>query len=283
MISPLVGTVQMIPNVVNTMVSWKRIQAYVNSSAGTEFSTNRKTLIPGDDIDSGDYRDDPDSSCTLKLDDATIGWKAEESLLKDINLELQPGDIAVFTGASATGKSTLLKCILGEAQVHRGHVDLRTSALAFCEQTPWFIPDQSLRDNVVLSKAFDQTLYSVVVKCCCLAEDFSRQDSGDATITDSKGSALSGGQRARLSLARALYTEAKILVLDEIFTGLDRTTTAQVAENVFGRDGFLSSRPHISVVLASTIGSLFSNVCAFHSSRHLTLKMCNSSPGRNAK
>ncbi len=255
MISPLLMTLQQIPSMISGVVSWKRVNAFVNSKPDPAFFVNRQTKLDQGDATASRYRDDGNLEYVLKFDEACIGWTSELTLLRNISATLNPGDIVIATGRSASGKSTLLKCVLGEGQVHSGSIDLQTSDLAFCDQTPWFIPDLSLRENIILSKSFDQSLYANIVKCCCLTEDFARQEDGDQTTIDSKGTSLSGGQRARLSLARALYQEAQLILLDDIFTGLDRTTLNEVADNVFGPDGYLGKRPHISVLFSSTIGT----------------------------
>lgn len=268
MISPLLEALQQIPSMISGVVSWKRVNSFVNSKPDPAFFANRQSKFGQSGEILSSYRDNPDIGYVLKFDNACIGWTNETTLLSDLSATLCPGDIVVVTGRSASGKSTLLKCALGEGQVHSGSVDLQTTDLAFCDQTPWFIPDVSLRDNIILGKSFDQSLYANVIKCCCLAEDFARQESGDQTTIDSKGTSLSGGQRARLSLARALYQEAELFLLDDIFTGLDKTTMREVADNVFGQDGYLSKRPHIAVLFSSTIGT-FSHF--IHSPKYIVL------------
>lgn len=255
MIGPLLSTLQQVPFLVSAIVSWKRVSNYINTHASDAFFINRRTLAATGESTNDTFRDSADDSYMLKLDGATIGWEADKPILNEVDLTLAPGQVHVVSGSSASGKSTLLKCVLGEAQVHAGHVDLQTTDLAYCDQTPWFIPDQSLRDTITLDKDFNHTLYVGVIKCCCLTQDFLKQERGDDTIVDAKGSALSGGQRVRLALARALYAEPKLLVLDEIFTGLDRTTTAQIAENIFGQGGYLDTRLDIAVLMSSTIGT----------------------------
>lgn len=254
MIQPLLENLQSIPGLVLAIVSWQRIRKYVYTPTDASFFANRRTVLEGDSGSSPTFRDVEEIDYAVKLDRATIGWTSEKAELREISLVLEPGKVAMVTGGSASGKSTLLKVILGEAQVQSGHVDLQTTRIAYCDQVPWFIPDESLRYNIVLGKRFDQVLYDNVVKSSCLAHDFTTKENGDATVIDSKGSSLSGGQRARLALARALYSEPELLLLDEIFTGLDRSTAAQVAEHLFGLHGFLSARPSMAVLMCSTVG-----------------------------
>lgn len=254
MIGPLLSTLQEIPSLVSAIVSWQRISVYVNTRASPAFFINRRTLSVTDESAGESFRDNADAAYALSINGATIGWETDKAVLEDIDLTVNPGEVRVISGTSASGKSTLLKSVLGEAQVHAGYVDLRAANLAYCDQTPWFIPEQTLRDTIILEKQFDQALYRNIVNCCCLNQDFASQESGDDTVVDAKGSSLSGGQRVRLALARALYSEPELLVLDEIFTGLDRTTTAQIAENLFGEGGYLKTRPDMAVLMASTIG-----------------------------
>ena len=249
MIGPLLVTLQELPDLISGIVGWFRVRAYIDSRPDESFTANRCTLGVGSPV----YRDQ-ETSHILQFEKAAIGWESTP-ILTDVNATLEPGTIAIVTGPSASGKSSLVKSVLGEGQVQSGYVDLQTTDLAFCDQTPWFIPDHSLRDNITLGKRFNQTLYHSVVKCCRLGQDFSAQPSGDATVIDGKGTSLSGGQRARLSLARALYREPKLLLLDDVFTGLDRSTLSEVADALFGRGGYLDSRPNMAALFVSAIGT----------------------------
>ncbi len=115
--------------------------------------------------------------------------------------------------------------------------------LTFCDQVPWFVPEMTVKENILFGKAFDAKLYSEVVAACCLDHDLLNLPKGDDTGLASNGSPLSGGQRKRVSLARTLYDEGgDFLLLDDVFSGLDAKTMTQVAVNLFGSDGFLQKR-----------------------------------------
>ncbi|KAH8718239.1 ABC transporter atnG [Beauveria bassiana] len=138
--------------------------------------------------------------------------------------------------------SLFLKALLGEARI-TGTTRMGAKHLTYCDQVPWFIPEMTIKENILFGKEFKSELYTEVVAACCLDYDFPTLPGGDETKLASNGSPLSGGQRKRIALARTLYDDSGDLVLlDDIFSGLDAKTRTQLAVNVFGPNGYLQKR-----------------------------------------
>jgi ABC-type multidrug transport system fused ATPase/permease subunit len=101
-------------------------------------------------------------------------------------------------------------------------------ARSYCAQTPWIF-FATFRDNILFSSKYDHEWYNKVIDCCCLRRDISLLPDGDQTVIGERGINLSGGQKARLALARAVYSRAEIYILDDILAAVD----AQVSRKLF--------------------------------------------------
>lgn len=177
----------------------------------------------------------------------TFGWTGENAVLKDVNLCLPKSSITFVVGPVASGKSTLCRALLGEVPHAQGSVALRSKKLGYCDQVP-FLFNCSIMDNIIGFSSFEPVRYAEVIHATMLAEDLRTLPAGDSTIIGTKGISLSGGQRQRVSLARALYHDAEILVLDDVFSGLDGSTQHRVCQSVFGPDGLLRSRGTTAII-----------------------------------
>lgn len=134
----------------------------------------------------------------LKLMKASFGWSPGADLVVHaLDFEIRSGSLTMITGPIASGKSTLLKGILGETPVNNGTVYLSSRSIAFCDQTPW-LANETLRENVLGSSHFDATWYSQVIKACALEQDIAQFAEGDQTVVGSNGLSLSGGQKQRV-------------------------------------------------------------------------------------
>lgn len=197
----------------NAMISFDRLDRYFS---------NTEPLIR--------YPDGP-----LKVEKATFRRnKKADFVLKDISIDFVEGGLTAVTGASGSGKTTLLLSILGETIKENGVVT-RPGDVAFASQTTW-LQNASIKDNILFSSPFEEVRYNRVIEACCLTFDFSKLADGDETEVGENGATLSGGQKARVALARALYSKAPLLLLDDVFSALDTKTSASVWELCFCGD-----------------------------------------------
>ena len=143
-----------------------------------------------------------------------------------------------ITGPVGCGKSTLFDLILGEIPSAYGQIT-RQGQIAYVCQTPWVFSG-TIRENIIFGKEFNQDTFEKAIEACSLKEDLKSLSCGDLTYVGERGVSLSGGQRARLNLARAVYSDADIYLLDDPLSSVD----AKVSNEIFQRCicGTLSDR-----------------------------------------
>ena len=156
--------------------------------------------------------------------------------LQDISITIKAGSLIGVVGTVGCGKSSFLSAILGEmeplndSKVYIPHDDNeKDNYLSYCNQSPWVVND-TLRGNVLFGREFNQERYDKVIEACALLDDLAVLPAGDKTEIGERGINLSGGQKARVSLARALYSEkSKVILLDDPLSAVD----AHVGEHLF--------------------------------------------------
>ena len=151
--------------------------------------------------------------------------------LFDINLNIQRGRLTAIVGHVGSGKSSLLMALLGELEIKTGSLTWSSSTstqIGYVAQRPWLM-HASLRDNILFGNPLYAKRYSKVLEACALTQDVEMFQHKDTTLIGSKGRNVSGGQKARISLARAVYSPASTLLLDDPFAALD----LPVAQHVF--------------------------------------------------
>lgn len=176
--------------------------------------------------------------------------ETQRFVLRDLNLQFPNESLSVISGPTGSGKSLLLAAILGEVDVLAGIITVPRpppvnerfdskataadwvipSAMAFVAQTPW-IENATIKDNILFRLPFDAVRYNKVIEACALRKDLDMFEDGDLTEVGAQGISLSGGQKWRLTLARAFYSRAGILVLDDVFSALDAHVGRHIFEN----------------------------------------------------
>ena len=153
------------------------------------------------------------------------------------------GQLVGITGSVGSGKTSLLMAILGELPISSGKISC-IGKIAHVSQTPW-VYSGTVRENIVFGNEFVEQKYNKVIEVCDLQKDTSRFPKGDLTEIGQHGVILSGGQRARVSMARAVYSDSDIYLLDDPLSALD----AKVGKNLFERciKEFLDGRIRILV------------------------------------
>ena len=148
-------------------------------------------------------------------------WKKDDPkpCLTDINLTLYPGQVTTVIGSIGSGKTSFLLSFLREIPSIKGQLNFK-GRVAYVEQEP-IIFSGTVKSNILFGQDLNEELYKKVVKACNLKDDFRQFDEGDQTLVGERGITLSGGQKARISLARALYSRSDIYLLDDPLSAVD--------------------------------------------------------------
>ena len=172
--------------------------------------------------------------------DADRDAEYEPFRLGELNLSFPIGGLSVITGPVGCGKSTLVLSLLGETTLLQGKIFMPddhanrdvcpvdpstglSDTVAYCAQTAWLV-GASIRENIVFGTSWDKARYNAVVNACALRRDFEIFELGDESEVGEKGTTCSGGQKARIALARALYSPAKTIILDDVLSAVDAQT-----------------------------------------------------------
>lgn len=174
---------------------------------------------------------------------STVSRQQRRLHIKDVSFELQSGQMVGIVGNVGSGKSTLLSVIIGEVELMHGHVEL-LGKISYAPQEPWIF-QASIRDNILFVEPYDEQRYRAVVHACQLDCDIALLPHRDATVVGERGISLSGGQKARISLARAVYRQADIYLFDDPLAAVDSRVGKLLMEKCFNR--FLADKLRILV------------------------------------
>ncbi|KAK5109510.1 hypothetical protein LTR62_006962 [Meristemomyces frigidus] len=181
----------------------------------------------------------------VRVRDATFTWNQDEgrNVLHDINFSAHKGELSCVVGRVGAGKSSLLSTMLGDLFKTKGEVVMRGTS-AYVAQSSW-VMNASVRENIVFGYKWDAAFYERTIKACALTEDFASLPDGDQTEVGERGISLSGGQKARLTLARAVYARADIYLLDDVLSAVDQHVGRHLIDNVLGAHGLLAGKCRI--------------------------------------
>ncbi|KAL5121776.1 Transporter of the ATP-binding cassette (ABC) [Pleosporales sp. CAS-2024a] len=233
---PLDQLADMIAHVQESKVSVDRIEEYLSEPETEKYQQ----------LDM--RKKDENGESVIGFENATLSWggkdltdqsAADAFKLMDLDLKFRVGHLNVIAGPTGSGKTSLLMGLLGEMTKLKGDVflpgarsreDIRpdpatglTESVAYCAQQAWLV-NGTVKENIVFASDFDQARYDDVIVACSLKRDLEILDGGDETIVGEKGVTLSGGQKQRISLARALYSKARHVLLDDVLSAVDAHT-----------------------------------------------------------
>ncbi|KAI9307717.1 multi drug resistance-associated protein MRP [Cunninghamella echinulata] len=236
---PLSAFPMVISSAIEAGVSLYRIENYLSYEELDPQSVTREN-----------YRNQQDwtiNTPLLEINNGTFKWDKndEEPILKNINLAIKKGDVTAVVGRVGSGKSSLMGAILGDTVKEEGEVIVRGS-LAWVPQQPW-VMNATLRDNIVFGHRFDPEFYDRVLEACALKPDIQILSAGDQTEIGESGINLSGGQKARVSLARAVYARADVYLLDDPLSAVDAHVGRHIFEHVIGPNGLLRNKARLLV------------------------------------
>ncbi|EEU35999.1 uncharacterized protein NECHADRAFT_49776 [Fusarium vanettenii 77-13-4] len=206
------------------------------------------------------YLHEPERQCNLadgpsiSFEGASISWPVEDMAggdeifaMHDLDFTFPNGALSVISGKVGSGKTLLLSAILGEAELLKGTICVPKAqyaypdkwiipgSVAYVSQTAW-LENDSLRNNILFGLPFEQARYDTVIKVCALEADLAVLTDGDSTDLGANGVNLSGGQKWRVALARAVYSQAEILIMEDIFSAVDAHVGAWIFEKCLTGD-----------------------------------------------
>uniref|UniRef100_A0A7N0ZU15 ABC-type xenobiotic transporter n=2 Tax=Kalanchoe fedtschenkoi TaxID=63787 RepID=A0A7N0ZU15_KALFE len=231
LISPLNSFPWVINGLIDAVISTKRLSMFVaysgyglNAEKGNEVSLSSTSTQLLSEID----------ECAVLVDGACCSWSTNDEIgklwaLDHVTLSFPKGSLVAITGEVGSGKSSLLNAILGETLLIHGSIRSHGSK-AYVPQVPWILSG-TIRSNILLGKAFDPQRYSNILRACALDVDISQLVAGDMTLVAEKGNNLSGGQKSRIAVARAIYHECDIFLLDDVLSAVDAHVASCILNN----------------------------------------------------
>ncbi|PQQ03932.1 putative ABC transporter C family member 15 [Prunus yedoensis var. nudiflora] len=167
----------------------------------------------------------------IEIENGKFSWDTLSSsiTLDSIQLKVKRGMKVAICGTVGSGKSSLLSSILGEIQKVSGTVKI-SGTKAYVPQSPWILTG-NIRENILFGNAYDRARYDRTIKACALEKDFELFSCGDLTEIGERGINMSGGQKQRIQIARAVYQDADIYLLDDPFSAVDAHTGTQLFED----------------------------------------------------
>uniref|UniRef100_A0A0N4ZYR9 Multidrug resistance-associated protein 1 n=1 Tax=Parastrongyloides trichosuri TaxID=131310 RepID=A0A0N4ZYR9_PARTI len=238
--SPMSTIAELISTTVQVMVSNKRLKEFfVAEEINSKIQRNFKNGMLND--------------LAIHVKNATFKWEKKSSheedsntfTLKNLNLKAEKGSFIAVVGKVGNGKSSVLQSLLGEMELISGKVKI-DGQVAYIPQQAW-MQNNTVRGNITFGSKYDEYYYERVLTATCLIDDLSSFVNYDLTEIGEKGINLSGGQKARISLARAVYQNFDIYLLDDPLSAVDAHVGAKIFNDVIGPEGLLRNKTRILV------------------------------------
>ncbi|XP_071041851.1 multidrug resistance-associated protein 1-like [Parasteatoda tepidariorum] len=205
-----------------------------------------RKYFSAENINPGAIGNHPDEGDILTIRRASFKWPGEEECtLHDIELHIPKGKLVAVIGSVGSGKSSLLSALLGDINRMSGSIDVKGS-LAYVPQQAWIL-NRTVKENILMMKHLVEEKYDKVLNLCCLRPDLEILPAGDNTEIGEKGVNLSGGQKQRVSLARAVYQDKDIFLLDDTLSAVDVHVRKALFDDIIGNDGLLRKKTRILV------------------------------------
>ncbi|KAK6644533.1 hypothetical protein RUM43_000800 [Polyplax serrata] len=229
-----------ITQLAEALISVKRIQDFML------FEENVQTIRFSKDDNLVNGLTPKSPSIEVRFENVTAKWKVDhqEPTLNNVTTTVPPNRLIALIGPIGSGKSSFLQAILKELPPQTGNVIVNGS-ISYASQEPWLFVG-SIRQNILFGQEYNKQRYQQVVQVCALKRDFELLPYGDKTLIGERGISLSGGQRARINLARAVYKEADIYLLDDPLSAVDTHVGKHLFDDCIA--GYLKTK---TVILAT--------------------------------
>ncbi|XP_068605615.1 multidrug resistance-associated protein 1 [Brachionichthys hirsutus] len=229
---PLSVLPMVISSIVQASVSLTRLRVFLSHEELQEDVVQRNT--------------DASSPYSISVADGVFSWtRTQPPTLKMLNVCIPDGSLVAVVGHVGSGKSSLLSALLGEMEKIQGTVVVK-GLVAYVPQQAW-IQNSTLKDNIMFGQERRERWYERVVEACALQPDVEILPAGDATEIGEKGVNLSGGQKQRVSLARAVYCDRQVYLLDDPLSAVDANVGKHIFDQVIGPQGLLKGKTRVLV------------------------------------
>uniref|UniRef100_A0A8C6UR78 Multidrug resistance-associated protein 1 n=1 Tax=Neogobius melanostomus TaxID=47308 RepID=A0A8C6UR78_9GOBI len=225
---PLNMLPMVISSLVQASVSLKRLRTFLSHEELQEDSVDRSAVLGCEDLF---------SVCVTKR------WFPV--CVFSLNVQIPEGSLVAVVGLVGSGKSSLLSALLGEMDKIEGTASVKGS-VAYVSQQAW-IQNSTLKENIVFGQELNDPWYQQVVEACALRPDMEILPAGDDTEIGEKGVNLSGGQKQRVSLARAIYCDRSVYLLDDPLSAVDAHVGKHIFDKVIGPQGLLKDKTRVLV------------------------------------
>uniref|UniRef100_A0A1I7V336 ABC transmembrane type-1 domain-containing protein n=1 Tax=Caenorhabditis tropicalis TaxID=1561998 RepID=A0A1I7V336_9PELO len=255
--SPMTMIALLINQTVQAVVSNQRLKEFLVAEELDDKSVDRSENIGR-------------SHNAVRVENLTATWedpddKQRQATLQDVELTAPRSSLIAVVGKVGSGKSSLLQALLGEMGKLKGRIGVN-GRVAYVPQQPW-IQNMTLRENITFGRRFDRKRYDQVLYACALKADLKILPAGDQTEIGEKGINLSGGQKARVSLARAVYQNLDVYLLDDPLSAVDAHVGRHIFEKVIGPNGLLREKTRILVTHGLTFTKYANNVLVMYDGR----------------
>ena len=227
---------RLITVLLNARVAMSRVEDFMSEPDMSDLRhqglspASRPGAIRDGSSSSNDIENDVESR--LVLENATFAWPGtSHPVLRNICVTFPIG-LTLVCGKVGAGKTALLQAMLGELDMQSGRLSRYRGAIAYCSQTPW-LQSMSIRENILFYSPYNEYRYRQVLQACALIQDLAAFQDGDLFDIGENGVGLSGGQKMRVALARAIYSRAELLLLDDPLSALDHHTAETIIRDCF--------------------------------------------------
>ncbi|XP_062563100.1 probable multidrug resistance-associated protein lethal(2)03659 [Armigeres subalbatus] len=235
------------------LVATRRLQKFLEYD-----EISYQTLHYGDRNDS-EKMENEQPNVALSLQSVTARWvmpKEEDQshrplTLDNLNVDIPRGKLVGIVGAIGSGKSSILQAILGELPLESGRI-VRNETVSYVSQEPWLFAG-SIRQNILFGIAMDRKRYKKVIHVCALEADFEQFPDGDETLVGERGISLSGGQKARICLARAVYKQSGMYLMDDPLSAVDAHVAKHLFDLCIGDKGYLGRQGATRILITHQV------------------------------
>ncbi|KAJ2111867.1 ABC transporter C member 13, partial [Coemansia sp. RSA 922] len=234
-------------NILGAFNNIKNLSDLVSDNSEVESAFRCETFNTISHVGLGEFEAVP----SIRLDNCRFKWRYNASILKNISLNVTAGELVGVVGKTGSGKTSLMLALCKEMEMTKGDGTV-VGRVGYLEQSPW-IMNATMRANILFGREFDEEYYWKVIHACALAQDLESWPDSDMTVIGERGINISGGQRARLALARTVYSRADVYILDDPLSAVDAHVKRHILDNVILSSGLLGGKLRVVTTHAESM------------------------------